>query len=345
MKDESFSAMTAEEAAAVLLEMGEKAFHGRQVFKWVSRGVFDFDRMTDLPLSLREKLKNCGIPAVASHPDKALRAEDGTLKLRVRLKDGAAVEAVLLEDAAERRTACLSSQVGCPLACAFCKTGTLGFARNLTAGEIAEQFLFLQNECEKVDNIVFMGMGEPLLNLENVKKAIGILAAKEGRGLSLRKITVSTAGVCDGIYALAESGLAVKLAVSLTTADSSLRLKLMPVEKANPLPELKKALLFFCEKTGKRVTLEAALLKGVNTGRKHAAQIAAFCEGLNAHVNLIPWNAVEGLPFERPSAQEVKSFEGFLSSFKVNAVVRYPRGGAVCGACGQLGSVTGLVDS
>ena len=339
MNDKSFSAMTADEASSALLEMGEKAFHGKQVFKWIGRGVFDFDKMTDLPRTLRERLKTCGIAAVNSSVDKVLKADDGSLKMRVRLKDGAAVEAVLLEDAAGRKTACLSSQVGCPLACAFCKTGTLGFARNLAAGEIVEQFLFLQNECSKVDNIVFMGMGEPLLNLEAVKKAIGILTSAEGRGLSLRKVTVSTAGICSCIYALAESGPAVRLAVSLTTADPALRLKLMPVEKANPLPDLKKALCFFCQKTGKRVTLEAALLKGVNTSRKHAAQIASFCEGLNANVNLIPWNAVEGLPFKRPSAQEVKSFEGFLASFGVNAVARRSRGGAVCGACGQLGSL------
>ena len=337
--------MTAEEAANTLLEMGEKAFHGRQVFKWIGRGVFGFDKMTDLPLSLRSSLADCGIPAITSSPDKLLRGDDGTLKLRVRLKDGAAVEAVLLEDAAGRRTACLSSQEGCPLACAFCKTGTLGFSRNLTAGEIAEQFLFLEKEGGALSNIVFMGMGEPLLNLEAVVKAIGILTAKEGRGLSSRRITVSTAGVCDGIYALAENGPSVRLAVSLTTADHDLRLKLMPVERANPLHELKKALAFFCKRTGKRVTLEAALLKGVNTSKKHAAQIAEFCDDLNANVNLIPWNAVEGLPFERPPAQEVKRFEGFLAAFGVNAVVRYPRGGTVCGACGQLGSLAGLVDS
>ena len=331
--------MTAEETAAFVLKAGWKAFHGKQVFKWISRGVFDFSKMSDLPLELRTVLIECGIPASSSQPDKVLRGEDGTLKMRMRLNDGTAVETVLLEDAAGRKTACLSSQVGCPLSCAFCKTGALGFARNLDAGEIAEQFFFLEKECGKLNNIVFMGMGEPLLNLNAVKKAIGILTSEGGRALSARKIAISTAGVCEGIYNLAESGLSVKLAVSLTTADHELRLKLMPVEKANPLDELKKALLFFCQKTGKRVTLEAAMLKGVNMEKKHAKQIAEFCEGLNALLNLIPWNPVEGLPFERPSAEEIRRFERSLASFGVNAVLRYPRGGAVCGACGQLGEV------
>ncbi len=335
----SFSEMTAEQISAFLLDAGWKTFYGKQLFKWIARGVFDFSRMTDLPLSLRSALADSGMPVITARLDKALYGDDGTLKTRIRLKDGAAVEAVLLKDAAGRKTACISSQVGCPLACAFCKTGTLGFARNLSAGEIVEQALFLEKEGGPLSNIVFMGMGEPLLNIEAVKKAISILTASGGRALSARRITVSTAGVCAGIYELAESLPAVRLAVSLTTADPELRLKLMPIEKANPLSELKKALLFFCQKTGKRITLEAAMLKGVNMEKRHAAQIASFCAHLSANVNLIPWNPVDGLPFKRPSAEEVRRFERFLASFGVNAVARYPRGTAVCGACGQLGSL------
>lgn len=342
LQGEALSGMYPEEIREQFTAAGWEPFRAQQVSGWISKGVLNAADMRNLPQNIREALAaKKPRPVCTSSVGKILRDPDGTVKLQIRLDDASAVETVLLSDAAGRKTACVSSQAGCPLACRFCKTGTLGFRRNLRAGEITEQFLFLEKEAGKLDNIVFMGMGEPLLNLHAVRKAVAILTAKSGRALSRRRITISTAGICSGIYDLADNGPDVRLAVSLTTADPGLRRELMPVEKNNPLPELKKALRRFCEKTGRRITLEAAMLRNVNMSRNHARQLAEFCAGLHANVNLIPWNPVEGLPFSRPSPAETKAFSAELESLGVNVVVRYPRGRSVAGACGQLGE-TGI---
>ena len=213
------------------------AFRARQIFKWIGRGAETFDEMTDLQVSLREKLKETALLR-SSRVSQILKDSDGTIKLQIELSDFLAVETVLLIDRAGRRTACVSCQVGCAMGCAFCQTGRLGFARNLTTGEIVEQFLFLEKHAGKLDNIVFMGMGEPMLNLDAVRGAIRILTDKNGRALSSRRITISTSGVCSGIFDIADNGPAVRLAVSLTTADEILRTELMPVTKSNNLSAL-----------------------------------------------------------------------------------------------------------
>lgn len=226
------------------------------------------------------------------------------------------------------------------MACAFCQTGKLGFARNLTCAEIVEQFLFLEEVCGKLDNIVFMGMGEPMLNLPEIRKAIAILSHKDGRNLSTRRITISTSGVIKGIYDLADNGPAVRLAVSLTTADQKLREQLMPVCKANPLPELSKAIQYYINKTGKRCTLEAALLSKVNTDQKSADNIKKFAGNMPVHINLIPWNPVEGLPYSEPSVSECNNFIKMLEKQGLNVTQRTRRGRKIGGACGQLGKTT-----
>ena len=223
------------------------------------------------------------------------------------------------------------------MGCAFCQTGKLGFARNLTAGEIVEQFLYLEKECGKLDNIVFMGMGEPMLNLPEIRKAIAILGHKSGRNLSSRRITISTSGVIKGIYDLADNGPAVRLAVSLTTADQQLRETLMPIAKSNPLPELSKAIKYFIEKTGKRCTLEAALLSGINTTKTSAENIKKFVGNMPIHVNVIPWNPVEGLPYKEPDFNECANFIKLLEQKNINVTQRTRRGRKIGGACGQLG--------
>ncbi|MBQ7538065.1 MAG: 23S rRNA (adenine(2503)-C(2))-methyltransferase RlmN [Treponema sp.] len=314
----------------------KQAFRGKQIFQWIGKGVEFFDEMTNLSLDLRNELKEKALLR-STTVSKVLEDPDGTIKLQVTLSDGLAVETVLLTDREDRKTACVSCQVGCAMNCAFCQTGHLGLARSLTAGEIVEQFLALEKHAGTLDNIVFMGMGEPMMNLDNVRKAIAILTNKEGRALSGRRITLSTSGVIKGIYDLADNGPAIRLAVSLTTADEALREKLMPICRTNPLPELRKAIDYFAKKTGKRVTLEAALLHDTNTSIDSATNMINFARGLDVHVNLIPWNPVEGLEFSEPSAKECKNFVYHLEKAGINVTLRTRRGREIGGACGQLG--------
>lgn len=313
------------------------AFRGAQAFRWIYRGARSFAEMSDLPASERQRLSTLRPSLYDTEVADTLSSPDGSAKLKVRLSDGAAVEAVLLSDAQERLTACLSTQVGCPMACAFCKTGTLGLLRNLETHEIIEQFLHLGALRGRISNVVFMGMGEPLLNLEAVRKAIAILVHPDGPGLSQRKITISTCGIVPGILDLAKNGPQVRLAVSLTTADDEVRDSLMPVNKRWNLAALKDALLAYQEASGDRITLEAAIMGGKNAGVQAARDMAAWISGLKAQVNVIPWNPVDGLPFREPTRQEVDAFEDELQRLGVNTVRRAKRGRQVGGACGQLG--------
>ncbi|MBQ4377754.1 MAG: 23S rRNA (adenine(2503)-C(2))-methyltransferase RlmN [Treponema sp.] len=314
----------------------KQAFRGKQIFQWIGRGAESFDEMTNLSVDLRKELKEKAVIHSTS-VSKVLKDSDGTIKLQITLSDGLAVETVLLTDREDRKTACVSCQVGCAMNCAFCQTGHLGLARNLTAGEIVEQFLALEKHAGTLDNIVFMGMGEPMMNLENVRKAIAILTNKEGRALSGRRITLSTSGVIKGIYDLADNGPAIRLAVSLTTADESLRERIMPICRTNPLPKLREAIDYFAKKTGKRVTLEAALLHDTNTSLESATNMINFARGLDVHINLIPWNPVEGLEFSEPSGKECKNFVYHLEKAGLNVTLRTRRGREIGGACGQLG--------
>ncbi|MBQ1181138.1 MAG: 23S rRNA (adenine(2503)-C(2))-methyltransferase RlmN [Treponema sp.] len=311
-------------------------FRGEQIFQWIGKGVTSFDQMTNLSLDLRTKLEETSVIR-SSRISKILKDPDGTIKLQIELHDKKAVETVLLIDKENRKTACVSCQVGCAMKCAFCQTGQLGLARNLTAAEIVEQFLFLEQEAGPLNNIVFMGMGEPLMNLSAIRKSVDVLTHKKGRNLSSRRITLSTSGVIKGIYDLADNGPLLRLAVSLTTADEDLRTELMPVNIKNPLPELKQAIKYYSEKTGKRVTLEAALLSEKNTGVESAKKMIDFAKDLDVNVNLIPWNPIETLPFKEPSVSEAKNFISMLERANLNVTLRTRRGRKIGGACGQLG--------
>ena len=316
-----------------------QAFRGKQIFQWISKGVLSFDEMTNLSKETRALLEEKACLR-SSSVSQVLRDPDGTIKLQITLSDGCAIETVLLTDREGRKTACVSCQAGCAMGCLFCQTGQLGFRRNLTAGEIVEEFLFLEKEAGTLDNIVCMGMGEPMLNLPEIRKAVQILTNKDGRGLSARRITLSTSGIIPGIYELADKGPQMRLAVSLTTADEALREHLMPVTKGNPLPALKEAIRYYIEKTGKRVTLEAALLAGENTGRESAERLAAFAAGMDVYINLIPWNPVPGLPFKSPSPDETAGFASLLEQKGLNVSLRTRRGTKIGGACGQLGKTS-----
>ena len=283
------------------LELPQK-FRGTQIFKWIGSGVTDFDAMTNLSVELRSSLKEKALLR-SSTVSNVLKDPDGTIKLQISLHDGNAVETVLLTDREGRKTACVSCQAGCAMKCDFCQTGTLGLSRNLTAGEIVEEFFYLESIAGKLDNIVFMGMGEPMQNLSAIRRAIEILCHKDGRALSTKRITLSTCGIVKGIYDLADNGPSIRLAVSLTTANEDLRKELMPVARAseNNLQELRKAVSYYAEKSGKRVTLEAALMHEKNTDDASASNMIEFARGIDVNINLIPWNPVSSLPFEEPS--------------------------------------------
>ena len=323
-------------------------FRAAQIFKWIASGASSFDEMNNLPLELRKELAE----RYALRPHVTVqeqRGSDGTLKLAIQFADGARIESVLLTDSSNtdtaRYTACLSTQAGCPAGCVFCKTGA-GFLRNLDSAEIVEQFLLLRAATENaaIANIVIMGMGEPLLNLTELRRSLAVITCKGGLNFSRRRITVSTCGIVRGITDLADNGPAVRLALSLTTADEGLRRRLMPITAKEPLGKVKEALMFYQTNGGGRITLEAVLLGGINTRDEDAAAIAQFAKGLDAAINLIPWNPVKGLTFEgrplrQPPLAEVESFTRRLKALGLNVTRRYRRGRGVMGACGQLGNM------
>jgi 23S rRNA (adenine2503-C2)-methyltransferase len=328
-------------------------FRAAQIFKWIASDTSSFEEMSNLPQTLRNELAEKFVLRPEVTTEKHC-GDDGSVKLALRFADGPWVEAVLLQDISGRRTCCLSTQAGCPAGCVFCKTGT-GFSRNLNSAEIVEQFFLLGKEAAEisdppsgadsgrpVSNIVVMGMGEPLLNLAELRRALAVITHQEGIGFSRRRITVSTCGIARGIEDLAANGPAVRLALSLTTADEDLRRRLMPITVSQPLNKVKEALRSFQERGGGRVTLEAVLLGGINTRSEDALSIANFAKGLDAAVNLIPWNPVEGLEFEGkalrpPSTTEVETFTQELEKLGLNVTRRFRRGRGIMGACGQLG--------
>ncbi|MCR5612525.1 23S rRNA (adenine(2503)-C(2))-methyltransferase RlmN [Treponema sp.] len=317
----------------------QQAFRGKQIFKWIYTHAKSFSEMTNLSKDLREELEQKA-QIRSTTINQVLKDPDGTIKLQIKLHDNLFIETVLLTDKNDRKTACVSCQAGCAMKCAFCQTGTLGLARNLTPGEIIEQFMYLEEEAGTLDNIVFMGMGEPMMNLDSIRKAIEILSSSDGRNLSTRRITLSTCGIIKGIYDLADNGPLIRLAVSLTTADEDLRESLMPVQKGNPLSELRQAINYYAKKTGRRVTLEAALLHEKNTGKESAERMIEFARGIDVNINLIPWNPIDTLPFEEPTPSECRDFVSKLEKAGLNVTLRTRRGRTIKGACGQLGSTT-----
>ncbi|MDR0316784.1 MAG: 23S rRNA (adenine(2503)-C(2))-methyltransferase RlmN [Treponema sp.] len=330
-------------------------FRALQIFKWIAKGAVSFDEMSSLPQPLRTELSG-RFSIRLSAVENTYTDTDGTIKLALKLFDGAIIEAVLLEDSAGRRTACISTQAGCPAGCVFCKTGSLGFLRNLSSSEIVEQLLFLTAAANNtatadktaghvIDNIVIMGMGEALLNLAELRRALTIITSGQGMNFSKRRITLSTCGIAEGIIDLADKGPDIRLALSLTTADESLRQKLMPITAAQPLHTVKEALRYYQRKGGKRITLEVVLLGGINTRGEDAVSIAEFAKGLDAAVNVIPWNPVEGLepdglPLRPPSTRETEAFIQRLESLGLNVTRRFRRGRGIMGACGQLGQLS-----
>lgn len=319
------------------------AFRAKQVFEWIHKGITSFQEMTNLPLELRESLKD--VPVLSSEISKEALSDDGTSKITIKLYDNSFIESVLLIDENDRKTACLSSQAGCAMGCTFCKTATMGLLRNLSAGEIVEQFLLLQSKYGNISNIVFMGMGEPMANLDEVIKSIEILHHPKGQNIGLRKITISTSGITRKIRELANTELPVRLAVSLISADESIRKELMPVAGKEPLKRLKESLIYFQRITKKRITLEYVLMAGINDAREDAVKLRHFVNDLKVIVNIIPWNPVEGLPYQEPDDKTLDSFITMLEDFSIPVTKRYRKGRSINGACGQLAVLQNSPDS
>jgi len=311
-----------------------KKFQGKQIFEWTVKGALSFEEITNLSKGLREDL-SARMPSTASSKVIEKQVDDHATKLAVELYDGNVIECVLLTDKNDRKTACLSSQVGCAMGCKFCRTATMGMIRNLSAEEIIEQYVHL-TKLGPITHIVFMGMGEPMNNMEKVLRAIHYFHAENTYNISLRRITISTCGIIPGINKLAETGLPIKLAISLVSADNPTRSHVMPVNDAYGLDKLRRALLHYQNKGGKRFTLEYCMLSGVNVDERAANKLASFTQNLDAVVNLIPWNPAAELPWTTPTTQEMNKFCAFLDDFNVKYTRRYTKGRDINGACGQL---------
>ena len=325
------------ELAGWLRKSGESPFRARQIFKWLwQKGESDPFSFTDLPMVLREKLASefeVGQLKVV----EALRSEDGSIKFLMELPDGEKVESVFIPEA-DRKTVCVSSQVGCPLRCAFCATGLMGFRRNLKAWEIAGQVLEIRKYLglERVTNVVFMGMGEPFLNTEETLRAVRILNEPWGPGIGARKITLSTVGIIPGIRKLVSFDRQVKLAISLHTAIQEKREKLVPIARQYPVSALKEVLVDYYERTRRRITIEYVHLPGVNDTDEDVEALSEFLDGMKAKINLIPFNPHPKLPFRPPTDDEVKAFLEKLYRLPHAVTLRKSKGRDVRGACGQL---------
>lgn len=314
-----------------------KSFYAKQIFNWLAKGVYTFDQMTDLPKAERERLSSLMKSACSSTIHTSDTDESGATKMGIRLHDGKVVECVLLVDKKGRHTACLSSQVGCAQGCTFCKTGTMGLYRNLSAEEIIEQYIHLLSASKQpITHIVYMGMGEPLANIASVTRSIRYFHNPNTFNISLRRITVSTCGVVPGILKLAEQKLPVKLAVSLVSADNRLRSRIMPVNQTWDIHALKKALIHYQRLGGKRFTIEYCMLSTINTDEISAKKLASYVKDMDVMVNLIPWNPAEGLPYQTPTEEEIDHFALLLDRMHVNYTRRRSRGREINGACGQL---------
>ena len=339
----------AEELRAWLAEHGEKPLRAKQIRHWLfASGADSFETMSDLPKGLREQLAEAFTP-FASQVVRHLEADDGTHKLLVKLHDGQLIECVLIQED-KRRTACISTQVGCGMGCVFCASGLAGVERNLTAGEILEQLIRLRNlplwqgsarvpsaeSVERLTNIVVMGMGEPLANLDNLIEALEVATAKDGLGIGARHITISTVGLPTKIRRLADLGKQYHLAVSLHAPNDAIRNQIVPTNDKTGLEAILASADYFFQTTGRQVTFEYVLLGGINDDATHARDLARLLEGRRAHVNLIPFNDVPGLPYRRPSPEALTAFLAPLKQHGISVKVRKRKGAQIDAACGQL---------
>lgn len=336
---------------AFVASIGEPRYRAKQLFTWLYKHrASSFDSMTTLSQSLRSQLKECATIGQLTLAEKQQSASDGTTKFLFALHDGMKIETVLIPprkesiDAEKRLTLCISTQVGCPLDCKFCATATMGFGRNLAAGEIIDQVIAAQSFSDKpITNIVFMGMGEPMLNYDNVMTAIDILSAETGMGISPRRITVSTAGYADHIRRMADEGRKPKLALSLHSLNDETRSKLMPITKKFSVEELLDAVEYYCHKTRKNIMFEYILFEGLNDGDDDIRKLIRASKRFPCRINLIPFHSIG---FTQPhgfsaslrgvSPDRVARFAKKLRDADIPVFVRHSAGEDIDAACGQL---------
>jgi len=331
--------MELSELQALLADAGQPAFRARQLYEWLyKKGAVDFDEMTSLSKDLRAWLKE---NFIVGYPDIAQvhgGAADGSRKMLFRLPDHRVVESVLMQEK-DWQTLCVSSQVGCAVDCKFCMTGFGGFRRHMTTGEIVSQYLLTKrmvNNNVGPRNMVFMGMGEPMLNLDNVIPAIRLLTDSAGIEVSPRRITVSTSGIVPGIERLGREDLGVNLAISLNASNNEFRSRIMPINKAYPIEKLLEACRNFPLRNRRRIMFEYVMLGGENDSLKNAKELAELLEDIPCKINLIPWNPDANLPFKRPEEDVIRRFQQELLDRNFTVSVRYSKGVDIGAACGQL---------
>jgi 23S rRNA (adenine2503-C2)-methyltransferase len=334
----AFLDQSADELCAWLAARGQPAWREKQIRRWiVANRAESFEQMSDLPKELRPQLADSFSPlstAIAKHQV----AKDSTHKLLLRLHDGRHIECVLIQED-DRHTACISTQVGCGMGCVFCASGLNGVERNLTSGEILEQLIRLRNLLptdERLTHIVVMGMGEPLANLEHLLHALEVAGHKDGLNIGARHITVSTVGLPKKIRQLADLGKQYHLAVSLHAPNDELRTRIVPTNESIGLRDILAAADYFFDKTGRQVTFEYVLLGGINDGVLHAHELAKLLRNRKAHVNLIPFNEVEGLAYQPPAPEALSAFIDTLQREGISVKVRKRKGSDIDAACGQL---------
>ena len=328
--------MTLRELKERFARDGLQQYHALQVYRWLSRGVCGFDEMSDLPKQFRAKLAAENYIACAEVERKSCSKLDDTVKYLFRMHDGQLVESVLMHYR-HGRSVCISSQVGCRMACEFCATGKSGYARNLTASEMLAQVQAAQKDAgTRISNIVLMGMGEPLDNYENVLRFLDLVSSEEGMNVGMRHISLSTCGVVDKICDLAGKDYQLTLSVSLHAPNDVIRSRLMPVNRRWGVAELMKACRFYLERTGRRISFEYAMIGGVNDSRECAAELAGLLHGMLCHVNLIPVNSVEGSSFRKSSPERTQQFLHTLAAAGITATVRRTLGADIDASCGQL---------
>ena len=334
MKD--IKSMTLAELGTELKVLGEPAFRAKQIYRWMHRGVRDFSEMTDISRSLRERL-TAEYTLVSPTVARRLQSQkDGTIKYLWRLMDGNCVESVLMRYH-YGNTICISSEVGCRMGCAFCASTRGGLVRRLEPSEMLDQVLFSQLDSGlPISHIVLMGIGEPLDNFDEVMRFLENITSPEGVNIGMRNISLSTCGLVPKIDQLAEKKLQLTLSVSLHAPNNEIRSGMMPVNDAYPVEQLMQAVRRYQDTTGRRVSFEYSMVRGVNDSDACAKQLANLIRGMGAHVNLIPINPVDGSPYSATDAANVRRFQQKLESLGVNATVRRRLGSEISAACGQL---------
>lgn len=332
--------LTLDELKTLVAELGEPVFRAKQIYEWLwKKAVVDIAEMTNLPAAFRSKLaENYSIePVTISRTQQSI---DGTIKYAFKLHDGFIVEGVLIPSK-DRVTACISSQVGCSLSCTFCATGFLKRERNLRADEIFDQVALLRKEAEihyqrPLSNVVLMGMGEPLLNYNEVVKGIDKITSEEGLNMSPQRFTLSTAGIVKMIRKLGDDGVRFNLALSLHSANNEKRSKIMPINDTNPLEDLSDALNYFYQKTGNRVTLEYCVINDINDHPEEAEELVKFARRIPCKINLIEYNPIDLADFKASSMDKLERFKAYLEKNKLIVNIRRSRGKDIDAACGQL---------